>query len=153
VKVAIVAGLFTKRNMKINSSHFKIIFIKKLNKKMQFLVSKFSKTALTMTRLEQLMKYLGDSPNEPFLLFAIAKEYEGMDNKPEAFSYYEKLVAEHETYVGTYYHLGKLYEKINEENKALETYKQGMVVAQKQGDTHAYGELATAKFNVDDDDF
>jgi tetratricopeptide (TPR) repeat protein len=106
-----------------------------------------------MTRLDQLMKYLGDAPNDSFLLFAIAKEYEGSGDFDNAFTYYNRLVVEHSDYVGTYYHLGKLYEKIDNIEKAIETYKLGMNIAHKQGDKHAYGELATAKMNIDDDDF
>ncbi len=105
-----------------------------------------------MTRLEQLMKYLGDAPNDSFLLFAVAKEYEGLDDNKMAFDYYHTLLTEHQNYVGTYYHLGKLYEKIENEPAAIETYKKGMLIAQQQGDKHAYGELATAKMSIDDDD-
>jgi tetratricopeptide (TPR) repeat protein len=106
-----------------------------------------------MTRLEQLMKYLGDAPNDSFLLFAIAKEYEGLNDHKMAFEYYNTLLTEYQNYVGTYYHLGKLYEKIENESAAIETYKKGMLIAQQQGDKHAYGELATAKMSIDDDEF
>lgn len=105
-----------------------------------------------MTRLAQLMKYLGDAPNDPFLIFAIAKEYEGNIEIEKAFEYYQRLVAEHEDYVGTYYHLGKLYEKVDNIQSAITTYKKGMEVAKKLNDKHALGELATAKMNIDDDD-
>lgn len=106
-----------------------------------------------MTRLERLMKYLEDAPGDAFLLFALAKEYEGMNDKTNALYYYEKLVNEHEDYVGTYYHLGKFWEKEENIEKALAIYQKGMEVAQKQNDRHAYGELATAKMNIDDEDF
>ena len=33
------------------------------------------------------------------------------------------LIKDHPDYVGTYYHLGKLYEKNQEPDKAIETYK------------------------------
>jgi tetratricopeptide (TPR) repeat protein len=104
-----------------------------------------------MTRLEQLMKYLGDSPNDSFLLFAIAKEYEGRGEIEEAFSYYNRLVNDHPKDVGTYYHLGKLYEKIENEVAAIAIYTQGMEIAQQLGERHAYGELATAKSMIDDE--
>lgn len=106
-----------------------------------------------MTRLERLMIYLDDAPDDAFLLFAIAKEYEGMGDKTNALLYYEKLVTEHKDYVGTYYHLGKFWEKEENNEKAIEIYRIGMEVAQKQNDKHAYGELATAKMSIDDEDF
>jgi tetratricopeptide (TPR) repeat protein len=105
-----------------------------------------------MTRLEQLLHFLKDSPQDSFLNFAIAKEYEALDDKKRAFEYYHKLLGENEDYVGTYYHLGKLYEKINQHTDAIITYKKGMEIAQKQGDRHAYSELAAAKLELSDED-
>ena len=103
-------------------------------------------------RLTQLQTFLEATPNEPFLLFAIAKEYEGLKDDENTKSYYEKLVTEHENYVGTYYHLGKFYERQNLISKAIETYKKGMEVAKNACEKHAYGELSTAKMMIDDDD-
>ena len=103
-------------------------------------------------RLIQLQTFLEATPNEPFLLFAIAKEYEGLKDDENTKLYYEKLVTEHENYVGTYYHLGKFYERQNLISEAIETYKKGMEVAKNAGEKHAYGELSTAKMMIDDDD-
>ena len=44
-----------------------------------------------MTRLEQLQQFLQNSPNDSFILFAIAKEYEGAGKLNEALNYYKKL--------------------------------------------------------------
>ena len=65
-----------------------------------------------MSRLALLQDMLADEPNEPFLLFAIAKEFEGTNDLTQARTYYEKLRVTNPNYVGTYYHLGKLYEKL-----------------------------------------
>ena len=105
-----------------------------------------------MTRLEQLQKYLADQPNDAFLLFAIAKEYEGLGDKQQALHHYLTLRETTPQYVGLYYHLGKLYEKLVLTEEALETYKTGMVVAKKEKDMHAYSELVGAKMNVSDED-
>ena len=105
-------------------------------------------------RLEQLKNFLESSPNDSFILFAIAKEYEGLGMEEEALSYYLKLTDIDPNYVGTYYHLGKLYERQEQFAIAFKTYKTGMVVAQKAGDQHALSELAGAKLNLgDDEDF
>jgi tetratricopeptide (TPR) repeat protein len=105
-----------------------------------------------MTRLELLKNYLADQANDPFLLFAIAKEYEGLNDKKEALSHYLRLRETTPQYVGLYYHLGKLYEKLAQPEEALETYKTGMIVAKKEKDMHAYSELMGAKMNVSDED-
>ncbi|MCP4442815.1 MAG: tetratricopeptide repeat protein [Aureispira sp.] len=105
-------------------------------------------------RLEQLLTFLKTTPNEPFILFAIAKEYEGMDDLENALSYYEKLTTDSPNYVGTYYHLGKLLEALQREKEAFFTYKKGMDIAKAQDDQHAFSELAGAKLDLgDDDDF
>ena len=108
-----------------------------------------------MSRLEKLQSFLKDQPNDPFLLFAIAKEYESHDDKQTALTHYLHLRATTPQYVGLYYHLGKLYEKLEQTAEAIDTYKTGMVVAKQEKDMHAYNELAGAKMNLsyeDEDD-
>jgi tetratricopeptide (TPR) repeat protein len=109
---------------------------------------------MSSPRLEQLMGFLKASPKEPFILFAIAKEYEGLGDKNNALKYYLELEQHVPDYVGTYYHLGKLYEQLGEASKAFFTYKKGMQTAKEAGDTHSLSELAGAKMELgDDDDF
>lgn len=109
---------------------------------------------MSSKRLEQLMGFLANSPKEPFILFAIAKEYEKLNDKEKALEYYLQLEEGNPDYVGTYYHLGKLYEQLGEDAKAFFTYKKGMEEARKAGDQHSLAELAGAKMELgDDDDF
>ena len=105
-------------------------------------------------RLKQLMTFLDNSPGEPFIVFAIAKEYEGLGDREKALEYYLKLESSDSDYVGTYYHLGKLYEQLNEDSKAFFTYKRGIEIAKNIGDQHSLSELAGAKMELgDEDDF
>jgi tetratricopeptide (TPR) repeat protein len=109
---------------------------------------------MSSARLEQLFTFLEKSPNEPFILFAVAKEYEKLTEKDKALTYYLKIEESSPTYVGTYYHLGKLYEELGEDAKAFATYKRGMEIAKKAGDQHSLSELAGAKMELgDEDDF
>lgn len=101
-------------------------------------------------RLQTLHTLLEESPNDPFLLFAIAKEHEKHSQADKALEYYTLLTTDHPDYVGTYYHLGKLLEQKEEWEKAIQTYETGMQVARKVGDQHALSELAGAKLNLDD---
>ena len=96
------------------------------------------------TRLNKLLEFLKSDPNDPFVLYALATEYNSQKDIEMAFSYYLKLVEEHPAYVGTYYHLGKLYEKNQEPEKAIAIYKQGMMESRKKGDNHAFSELQGA---------
>jgi tetratricopeptide (TPR) repeat protein len=95
-------------------------------------------------RLAKLFEFLSSDSNDPFVLYAIATEYNTINDTKNAFHYYLKLIVEHPTYVGTYYHLGKLYEKVNEKDKAIETYQTGMVKAREKRDMHAFSELQGA---------
>jgi tetratricopeptide (TPR) repeat protein len=105
-------------------------------------------------RLELLKSMLEKSPKDSFLLFAIAKEYEGLGDNKAALDFFLNLKKSQPDYVGLYYHLGKLYEKNDEIEKAFFTYKNGMEVAKAAGDQHSLSELAGAKlFLGDDDDF
>lgn len=105
-----------------------------------------------MSRLAQLQNMLAESPDDSFLLFAVAKEYETADDLEQALAFYTQLVEKDADYVGTYYHLAKLYEKIEQPERALETYAQGMDVARRIGDQHALAELSSAKLNLEMED-
>ena len=104
-----------------------------------------------MSRINQLFTFLESQPNEPFLLFAIAKEYESQQDHQKALEYYLLLKETTPQYVGLYYHLGKLYERLDLFEQALETYVKGMDVAKQEKDMHAYNELAGAKMNISDE--
>ncbi len=105
-----------------------------------------------MSRLQQLQQFLEGSPDDAFILFALAKEYEKQNDVTNALSYYLTLREKQADYVGTYYHLGKLYEKTNNLEAAVAIYSEGMVVAKKAGDQHAFSELAGARLNWVDED-
>lgn len=96
------------------------------------------------TRLTKLLEFLANDPNDPFVLYALATEYNSSNDQEKAFGYYHKLVEEHPTYVGTYYHLGKLYEKNQQKQEAIDIYKKGMQAARMKNDNHAFSELQGA---------
>lgn len=96
------------------------------------------------TRLTKLLEFLENDPNDSFILYALATEYNSLNDTEKAFSYYHQLVKEHPDYVGTYYHLGKLYEKESQKDKAIEIYQKGMLAARAKRDMHALSELQGA---------
>ena len=96
------------------------------------------------TRLTKLLAFLTAEPNDPFILYALATEYNSLNDSEQAFYYYHKLLDEHPSYVGTYYHVGKLYEKARQTEKAVELYQLGMKNARAKGDMHAFSELQRA---------
>jgi len=96
------------------------------------------------TRLNKLMEFLESDPNDPFILYALATEYNVQNDTEKALSYYLQLINKHPDYVGTYYHLGKLYEKQQQSERAIEIYKEGMAAARRKNDNHAFSELQGA---------
>ena len=101
-------------------------------------------------RLQQLLDFRKENPDDPFLNYALATEYLKSGNADEALRYYEGLVANHPDYIGTYYHLGKLYEGLDRPEDAIATYEKGMHQAQAKRDTHALAELQAAYRAVTD---
>lgn len=107
-------------------------------------------------RLQLLLNLLESQPTDSFALFATAKEYEGSGEWALALDFYQKLRTADPGYVGLYYHLGKLYERLGDPDAALETYRQGAEAARRAGDHHSLAELNGARLNLghpDDDEF
>jgi len=102
-----------------------------------------------VNRLEQLENMLKNSPHDSFLLFAIAKEQEKLNEEDKALDYYSRLIQSDPNYVGTYYHFAKLYEKQEQSEQALKIYTQGIQIARQLGDQHALAELSSAKLNLE----
>ena len=96
------------------------------------------------TRLVKLLEFLESDPNDSFILYALATEYNSLNDIENAFKYYLVLINQHPDYVGTYYHLGKLYEKENQKDKAIAIYQKGMQTARTKRDMHALSELQGA---------
>lgn len=107
-------------------------------------------------RLEKLLDFIKNEPEDPFLKYALATEYVRLGNFENALSYYEDLLNNHPDYIGTYYHLGKLYEAMNRKQDAQSTYEKGIKVTREKRDNHALSELQ-AVYNeltgYDDDEY
>ncbi len=106
---------------------------------------------MTNQRLTNLLQLHQESPADSFVLFALAKEYEGLGEDELALHYYIMLTEKDPGYVGCYYHLGKLYEQLEKTEEALAVYQQGMEVARAAGEHHALGELSNAKMNLENE--
>jgi tetratricopeptide (TPR) repeat protein len=105
-----------------------------------------------INRFQYLQELSVASPNDTFLLFALAKECEKLQKPLEAMAYYLLLKAVDPNYVGLYYHLGKLYETQKDDTLAVETYKKGIEICKIVGDRHAASELSGALLNLVDPD-
>jgi len=100
-------------------------------------------------RLEKLQTLLEDDPNDSFLLFALAKEFESLEEYEQAIKTLEKLRESDEKYVGLYYHLAKLYQETDQLKAAQNMYEIGVEKCREVGDQHALSELLNAKQNFE----
>lgn len=92
-------------------------------------------------RLQKLLDFAAQEPDDAFLKYALATEYLRLKNTDKALEYYQNLTKNHPDYVGTYYHLGNLLESLNQKKAALLIYQTGMDVARKQKNNHTLNEL------------
>ena len=97
-----------------------------------------------MERISKLKAFLAENPADSFLKHALALEYIKLGDDEQARDLFEEIINREPGYIGTYYHLAKLQERLGETDKAVQVYKQGMEEAMKAGDNHAYGELRGA---------
>ncbi len=102
-----------------------------------------------MNRLKQLAQNIRKNPDDTFSKFALGLEFLKMGNNQDALSLFKNIEKNDPDYVGLYYHLGKLYTEIGENNMALNTYKKGIQIAESQNDAHARNELQAALFELE----
>jgi Tfp pilus assembly protein PilF len=94
-------------------------------------------------RINQLLKFYEEEPNDPFTIYALAIEYFKNDTE-SARKYFEILLEKYPDYLPTYYQVAHLYEAIYEEELAIETYEKGMLIAENQKNTNTFRELKNA---------
>jgi tetratricopeptide (TPR) repeat protein len=103
-----------------------------------------------LSRIEKLLEYIKQNGKDSFLQHALALEYIKIDRDEEARNVFNELLLREPTYVGSYYHLGKLLERAGNFEKAIKIYERGMQEAKKAGDMHSYNELMGAKEDVEE---
>ncbi len=103
-----------------------------------------------MSKIAQLQAYLEQNPKDCFLLHALGLEYVKIGEFETAKSFFERVLETDPQYVGTYYHLGKTYEQLEDSELAMDTYRKGAEVADKIEDSHALSELNMAIWELED---
>ena len=97
-----------------------------------------------MNRIERIKELLAESTKDNFLRHALALEYIKVGEDKIAKDLFLDILTESPNYIGSYYHLAKLLEKLGETPEAIIWYERGMVAAKEGSDQHAFNELRAA---------
>ncbi len=81
---------------------------------------------MNTSRIDQLLNFLAANPTDSFVRFALALEYAKLGDDEKSLAYFKAILQDDPDYTGTYYHLGKLYERLNERESAINTYTAGL---------------------------
>lgn len=97
-----------------------------------------------MERISKLKELLATNPDDSFLQHALALEYIKIGRDEMAKELFETILDREPVYIGSYYHLAKLLERMSDNESAIKWYEKGMDEAKKAGDQHSYNELKSA---------
>ncbi len=102
-------------------------------------------------RIQQLIRFVQEEPNEPFNVYALAMEYV-TDNPAQARAYFDDLLTRFPDYLPTYYHAAALYAESNDRERAAVLYEKGIDLARTQQNQKTLLELQRAQQAFEDDE-
>ncbi len=95
-------------------------------------------------KIKKLARFIRENPGDSFSKFALALEFLKEGHLKKARILFEDIRNNEPEYDGVYYHLGKLYERQDRLEDALETYKKGIEVAANNENKRNVSELKEA---------
>ena len=104
-----------------------------------------------MDRIAFLQDFIKSNPHDLFSRHALAMEWIKNGEDANAKAIFEDILLIDPSYVGSYYHLGKLMERLEAFQDAIKIYQQGMAEAENQKDHHALRELKAAFNQLQDE--
>ncbi len=108
---------------------------------------------MNASRLDQLLAFHEEDPSDSFVRFALASEYGKLGELEAARDHFEALRDHDPDYVGLYYHLGKLLERMDQLAGAMDVYRSGIARANRISDSHARSELQSALLEAEMSEF
>jgi len=105
-------------------------------------------------RIKQLATAVQQNPDDTFSKFALALELLKLNRVEKAQLLFEAVLKQDPEYLGVYYHLGKLYQSREMYEDAMQLYRDGAELADKQNNLRTKSELHEAimqlQFEMDD---
>jgi Tfp pilus assembly protein PilF len=101
-----------------------------------------------MKRIDQLNELLAAEPNDTFLLYALALEYQASNEIAETSKSFDNLLANHSHYLPTYYVAANFFAEQQAIEKAKQIYETGIALAIAQRNLKTLAELRGAYTNL-----
>ncbi|MDB4638157.1 MAG: tetratricopeptide repeat protein [Planctomycetaceae bacterium] len=94
-----------------------------------------------MARKEILLTMLETDPDDPFLHYALGKEYLSCGERTAAIEKLRHVLERFPNYHAAHFQLGQVLAEDGESSQAIEIVKAGIIAAQQDGDQHAVSEM------------
>lgn len=98
-------------------------------------------TQTQRSRREVLEQFAEKNPADAFARYGLALECAKLGDNPAAEGHFRKLLESHPGYVATYQQFGQFLAGLGRVDEARKLLSDGIVIAQKAGDTHARDEM------------
>ena len=105
-----------------------------------------------MDRLEQILEFLNEQPDDSFLRYALAQEYVKRENWALAEENYQKLLNADPDYLATYYHLAVLWRSQGKIEEAKDLLDNGMDRAKAAIEQHTISEMQSLRLEKEYED-
>ncbi len=96
------------------------------------------------SRREILEQFVASKPSDAFARYGLALECAKAGDDQAAADHFRKLLETNPNYVAGYFQFGQLLARQGKLEDARKLLSDGVVVAQKEGDTHARDEMQAA---------
>jgi Tfp pilus assembly protein PilF len=97
-----------------------------------------------MDRVMMFRSFIERTPTDPFPRYGLAMELVGRGDRAAAATEFATLIEQFPDYVPAYLMAGNNFAALAQNDRARDTYRDGIEVATRKGDSHARGELESA---------
>jgi predicted Zn-dependent protease len=94
------------------------------------------------SRREKIEALLKDEPQDQFLRYGLAVEFDNEGRTEEALALFRGLMADRPPHVASYFRGAQLLVRLDEINAARAMLRDGIEAARREGNAHAAGEMA-----------
>lgn len=99
---------------------------------------------MTQNKIKLLAQAVSRNPDDSFSKFALALELIKSDRVDQALVLFESIYRNEPSYLGVYYHLGKLYQHLERTEDAEKCFSEGIDLAKQQNEARTRSELQEA---------